>query len=201
MICCSRYVQESVVARFGDVGHGLEVLGRARERRGVCHALCVATILEEHAQVDCQRHPGHDADQRHRDDDEGSTAPRPFCLTALRHTASSQCTARSSFLLLGRRPGDGRREVVQAMQPLISEHFNLTVEMPLKAIVRGYTYKAVPIRWTNRKAGISKLKIQEMGSRYLFIVLYLWLEKYLSRGDYHRSTREPHKEPPIERHV
>jgi dolichol-phosphate mannosyltransferase len=94
-----------------------------------------------------------------------------------------------------------RREVVRAMQPLISEHFNLTVEMPLKAIVRGYTYKAVPIRWTNRKAGISKLKIQEMGSRYLFIVLYLWLEKYLSRGDYHRSTREPHNEPPIERHV
>jgi len=44
----------------------------------------------------------------------------------------------------------------------------------------------VPISWTNRKFGISKLKIKEMGSRYLFIVLYLWLEHHLSRGDYMR---------------
>jgi dolichol-phosphate mannosyltransferase len=43
------------------------------------------------------------------------------------------------------------------------------------------------MRWYNRKTGISKLKIKEMGSRYLFIVLYVWLEKHLSRGDYHRS--------------
>jgi dolichol-phosphate mannosyltransferase len=26
-----------------------------------------------------------------------------------------------------------------------------------------------------------------MGSRYLFICLYVWLEKYFSRGDYRRS--------------
>jgi dolichol-phosphate mannosyltransferase len=83
-----------------------------------------------------------------------------------------------------------RREVVDAMQPLISPHFNLTVEMPLKAIVRGYSYGVVPISWTNRKSGVSKLRIKEMGSRYLFIVLYLWLEKTLARGDYYRRTRE-----------
>jgi dolichol-phosphate mannosyltransferase len=79
-----------------------------------------------------------------------------------------------------------RRNVIEGIQPLISPHFNLTVEMPLKAIVRGYRYAVVPISWTNRKAGISKLKIREMGSRYLFIILYLWLEKTLARGDYHR---------------
>ena len=79
-----------------------------------------------------------------------------------------------------------RREAVEGMQPLISPHFNLTVEMPLKAIVRGYSYAVVPISWTNRKSGISKLKIKEMGSRYLFIVLYLWLEHHLSGGDYVR---------------
>lgn len=84
-----------------------------------------------------------------------------------------------------------RREVVEAMQPLISPHFNLTVEMPLKAIVRGFRYAQVPISWTNRKHGVSKLKIKEMGSRYLFIVLYLWLEKHLARGDYHRQNLEP----------
>jgi dolichol-phosphate mannosyltransferase len=84
-----------------------------------------------------------------------------------------------------------RREVIEAMQPLISPHFNLTVEMPLKALVRGYSYAVVPITWTNRAAGVSKLKIKEMGSRYLFIVLYLWLEKHLSRGDYHRKVLAP----------
>lgn len=88
-----------------------------------------------------------------------------------------------------------RREVLDAIQPLISPHFNLTVEMPLKAIVRGYSYTVIPISWTNRQAGVSKLKIKEMGSRYLFIVLYIWLERMLARGDYHRRHRasEPAK--------
>ncbi len=84
-----------------------------------------------------------------------------------------------------------RREVIAGMQPLIAPHFNLTVEMPLKALVRGYSYAVVPITWTNRAAGVSKLKIKEMGSRYLFIVLYLWLEKHLARGDYHRTVAAP----------
>jgi dolichol-phosphate mannosyltransferase len=79
-----------------------------------------------------------------------------------------------------------RREAIEGMQPLISPHFNLTVEMPLKAIIRSYSYAVIPISWENRRTGISKLKLQEMGSRYLFIVLYLWLEKLLSRGDYRR---------------
>jgi len=79
-----------------------------------------------------------------------------------------------------------RREVVEQIQPLLSNHFNLTVEMPLKAIVRGYSYAVVPISWTNRQTGTSKLKLQEMGSRYLFIVLYVFLEHHLSRGDYRR---------------
>ena len=77
-----------------------------------------------------------------------------------------------------------RREVIETIQPLLSNHFNLTVEMPLKAIVRGHSFAVVPVSWTNRTDGTSKLKIQEMGSRYLFIVLYVFLEHHLSRGDY-----------------
>jgi dolichol-phosphate mannosyltransferase len=80
-----------------------------------------------------------------------------------------------------------RREVIEAIQPLLSHHFNLTVELPLKAIVRGSEFKVVPISWTNRKAGVSKLALSEMGSRYLFIVLYVFLEHHLSRGDYLRG--------------
>lgn len=80
-----------------------------------------------------------------------------------------------------------RREVIQGLQPLLSHHFNLTVELPLKAIVRGFSYAVVPNDWINRKTGVSKLKIKEMGSRYLFIVLYCLIEKWLSRGDYRRE--------------
>jgi dolichol-phosphate mannosyltransferase len=77
-----------------------------------------------------------------------------------------------------------RREVIDGCRPLIAHHFNLTVELPLKAIVRGYTWTVIPITWRNRRTGVPKLKIKEMGSRYLFICLYIWLEKKLSRGDY-----------------
>jgi dolichol-phosphate mannosyltransferase len=79
-----------------------------------------------------------------------------------------------------------RREVVETCKPLLSNHFNLTVELPLKAIVRGHSYGVVPISWRNRTSGASKLKLQEMGSRYVFIVLYVFLERHLSRGDYLR---------------
>ena len=79
------------------------------------------------------------------------------------------------------------RETIQGLKPFLSHHFNLTVELPLKAIVRGYSYTVVPNYWTNRKEGESKLKIKEMGSRYFFIILYCLLEKWLSRGDYKKS--------------
>jgi dolichol-phosphate mannosyltransferase len=79
-----------------------------------------------------------------------------------------------------------RKEVIDGCQPLIAPHFNLTVEIPLKAIVRGYSWTTMPITWRNRRSGTAKLKIKEMGSRYLFICLYVWLEKYFSAGDYRR---------------
>jgi dolichol-phosphate mannosyltransferase len=79
-----------------------------------------------------------------------------------------------------------RRTVIDGCRPLMAPHFNLTVELPLKAIVRGYTWTVVPIKWQNRKHGVAKLKIKEMGSRYFFICMYVWLEKYFSRGDYRR---------------
>jgi dolichol-phosphate mannosyltransferase len=80
-----------------------------------------------------------------------------------------------------------RRTVIVGCQPMLSAHFNLTVELPLKTMIRGYSWTAIPITWRNRRTGVAKLKIQEMGSRYLFICLYLWLEKHLSRGDYKKK--------------
>ncbi len=80
-----------------------------------------------------------------------------------------------------------RRTAIDGCRPFLSPHFNLTVEIPLKAIVRGYSWTTMPISWRNRRHGVAKLKIKEMGSRYFFICMYVWLEKYFSRGDYRKS--------------
>jgi dolichol-phosphate mannosyltransferase len=90
-----------------------------------------------------------------------------------------------------------RAEVIRGLRPLISPHFNITVELPLKSIVRGYTWTVMPITWRNRKTGVAKLKIREMGSRYFFICLYVWLEKYFSRGDYHKSKLPQTQTAPV----
>jgi dolichol-phosphate mannosyltransferase len=82
-----------------------------------------------------------------------------------------------------------KRSTIEGLKPFLSPHFNLTLEIPLKAIVRGYSYAVLPNSWTNRKYGESKLKIKEMGSRYLFILLYCLIEKHFTRGDY---KKKPH---------
>jgi dolichol-phosphate mannosyltransferase len=81
-----------------------------------------------------------------------------------------------------------RVKVIEGCRPFLSPHFNLTIEIPLKTIVRGYSWTVMPITLRNRRSGISKLKIREMGSRYLFIALYCWLEKYFARGDYRKQS-------------
>ncbi|HEV3249443.1 MAG TPA: glycosyltransferase family 2 protein [Puia sp.] len=81
-----------------------------------------------------------------------------------------------------------RKETIHGLKPFLSPHFNLTLELPLKAIVRGYSYAVIPNSWTNRKTGASKLKIREMGSRYFFIMLYCLIEKYFSKGDFKKTV-------------
>jgi dolichol-phosphate mannosyltransferase len=79
-----------------------------------------------------------------------------------------------------------RANVIEGCRPFLSPHFNFTVEVPLKAIVRGYSYETLPISWRQRRHGVSSLKLKEMGSRYVFILLHVWLEKTLTREDYRR---------------
>jgi dolichol-phosphate mannosyltransferase len=79
------------------------------------------------------------------------------------------------------------RNAIEGLKPFLAPHFNLTLELPLKAIVRGYSYAVVPNSWRNRKSGESKLRIKEMGSRYFFILLYCLIEKYFSKGDFRKK--------------
>ena len=54
--------------------------------------------------------------------------------------------------------------------------------------MRGYSYKVLPISWRSRRFGVSALHLEEQGSRYLYIVLNVWLEKLLTKGDYRRES-------------
>ncbi|MFC2116707.1 glycosyltransferase family 2 protein [Bacteroidota bacterium] len=80
-----------------------------------------------------------------------------------------------------------KKETIEGIKPFLAPHFNLTIELPLKAIIRGYSYAVVPNTWHHRKSGNSKLKIREMGSRYLFILLYCLIEKFFSKGDFKKK--------------
>jgi Glycosyltransferases involved in cell wall biogenesis len=83
-----------------------------------------------------------------------------------------------------------RANVIEGCRPFISPHFNLTIEIPLKAMVRGYSYRVLPISWRNRSVGESRLKLKEQGSRYLFTLLTVWFEWLLTGSDYHRPEQE-----------
>ncbi len=86
-----------------------------------------------------------------------------------------------------------RRYVIDGCRPLVSPHFNLTIELPLKALVRGYTFKVVPISWRNRTSGESQLLLKEQGSRYLFTLLSVWFEWLLVRQDFQRTDSDGFK--------
>lgn len=82
-----------------------------------------------------------------------------------------------------------RREVIESVKPLISNQFNITVEIPLKAVVRGYSYVVIPINWYGRTSGVSKHKLKELQKKYLFSILYVWLEKILLKDELKKSEK------------
>ena len=88
-----------------------------------------------------------------------------------------------------------RRKVIEGCRPFLSPHFNLTIEIPLKTIVRGYSWTVMPITWRNRRSGVSKLKIREMGSRYLFIALVLLAGEILLRAETMLAERSLDRDP------
>lgn len=76
-----------------------------------------------------------------------------------------------------------RIEVIKAMQPLVSQYFNITVEMPLRAVIRGFSFAVVPINWYGRESGVSKYRIRELSRKYFFSILLVWLEKILLKEE------------------
>jgi dolichol-phosphate mannosyltransferase len=90
-------------------------------------------------------------------------------------------------------------EVIHDISPMLANHFNMTVELPLKAINRGYRYAVIPINWYGRTAGVSKLSIRTLGRKYLFTVLFLWLERHLMSDEVRRvpGAARAHSQPAV----
>ena len=72
-----------------------------------------------------------------------------------------------------------KKETLLRLFPIVSENFNVFLELPLKIISRKYSYKIIPINWTNRKKGLSKFNLKELSSKYIFTLMYCLLEKIL----------------------
>ncbi len=72
-----------------------------------------------------------------------------------------------------------KRDALLNIRPLVSESFNIFLEIPLKIISRKYNYEIIPINWTGRKKGKAKFKIKELRSKYLFTLIYCFIEKNL----------------------
>ena len=72
-----------------------------------------------------------------------------------------------------------KKSTLQKLQPLVSENFNIFLELPLKIDSRKLKYKIIPISWQGRSLGKSKFEIKEIGSKYIFTMLYCLLEKIL----------------------
>ena len=76
-----------------------------------------------------------------------------------------------------------RSYVIRDIWPLKACHFNITIELSLNALIRGYTIAQVPISWQGRTWGSSNLHLSEMGRRYLSTLLRAWFEKNLILDD------------------
>ena len=72
-----------------------------------------------------------------------------------------------------------KKDVLKDLLPIVSENFNVFLEIPLKIISRQYIYKIIPINWKNRKIGRSNFRIKELSSMYIFTLFYCMIEKIL----------------------
>lgn len=88
-----------------------------------------------------------------------------------------------------------RRHVIDSITPLHASHFNITIEMSLSALIRRYRIASIPINWSGRTWGQSKLRVTEMGRRYLCTMLMIWFERLLILDDLMAENKPSETEP------
>ncbi|HEY4642008.1 MAG TPA: glycosyltransferase [Thermoanaerobaculia bacterium] len=78
-----------------------------------------------------------------------------------------------------------RRTAIDALRPLIARQGDITIELPLKAMLRGCSYAVVPNRSKNAPAASGR------GGHPILLLLYLLLEKKLTDGDVQGNAMAP----------
>ena len=73
------------------------------------------------------------------------------------------------------------RSMMVRIRPLRSSGFELEIEIPLNAIVRGAKYTVLPNSWRGREAGESKMRIAPLIGPYLRVVGQSLKEKWTQR--------------------
>ncbi|HBA71941.1 MAG TPA: cell wall biosynthesis glycosyltransferase [Geobacter sp.] len=190
--CAGRLSELSPVQNIGPHGFGRAVIAGLDRINGDAVVIMMADRSDDPDDVVrywCELNKGYDCVFGSRFIKGGLTVDYPAFKLVLNRLFNSLL-----MVLFGIRLNDTtnafkayRREAIDGCRPLIAPHFNLTVELPLKAIVRGFSWTVIPVSWHNRRSGSAKFRIKEMGSRYLFICLYVWFEKYFSCGDYRKK--------------
>lgn len=71
-----------------------------------------------------------------------------------------------------------RKEVLMNLFPLVSNHFSITIEIPLKVIYREYKFKITPNSWRNNEHSVSNLNLWNVFFTYSLILIYCRIEKY-----------------------
>lgn len=90
-----------------------------------------------------------------------------------------------------------RRTAIQGLGPLQASHFNITIELSLSCVIRGYRIAEIPVNWYGRTWGMSKLKLRQMGRRYLATLLKIWFERLLIADDVLAETARGHIHPTV----
>jgi len=67
-----------------------------------------------------------------------------------------------------------RNYVIEKIKPIESTEFNITVELPLKALAAGFNKTEVPVNWYGRDSGVSKHRLRVLSKKYLSTVLKIW---------------------------
>ncbi len=80
-----------------------------------------------------------------------------------------------------------RRNVILKLKPYVSVHYNITVELPIKIMTRGFNYAVLPNSWKNKSGLLTRLKVTKMANRYWFSILYCLLEKLFLGVDYKKN--------------
>lgn len=71
-----------------------------------------------------------------------------------------------------------RRSSILDIYPILSNHFSITVELPLKMITRGFKYEIIENSWENREHGVSKMKLIDSIITYSIIIIYCLIDKF-----------------------